>query len=184
MSSSNSANNANNANNNIPLHSVYNDLPMAAAMAPVLQGATEADMRALLSEKIVFILTIYPRLMPSMLQVGIGPHINSRRWKPLVDQLIKEGKVVREEIALYTPSGQYRSYGVLRLADHMPKLNDLMNLYQQKVIDARRAFMAYQEVEYPGAGANTGANTRAGGVANDAPSAPVQATILPVPAEV
>ncbi len=75
-------------------------------------------------DKIVHVLTHFPVLSPSMLQVGIGPGTSPRYWRPELDKLIQEGKVLREEHGIEHPDGQYRTVTKLRLAsEELPVLN-------------------------------------------------------------
>lgn len=67
--------------------------------------------------RILHCLSIYPRISPSMLQVGIGPSLPPSIWKPLLDTLIGEGKVVREIVSKQTPQGRLRTYEVLFAAN-------------------------------------------------------------------
>jgi len=82
-----------------------------------------------LNEKIVFTLTMFPKLTPSMLQVGVGPHIPPRKWRPLVEKLILDGTIKRSELGVTTPIGQYRTYTVLSLTNPIP-LQKLMERYR------------------------------------------------------
>jgi hypothetical protein len=88
-----------------------------------------------LEDKIIFILTAYPRLMPSMLHVGIGPHVSPRVWRPVLDQMIAKGIVICEQMGITTPIGQYRTITVLRLANPTP-LESLVQSYQDRIAPA------------------------------------------------
>lgn len=68
-----------------------------------------------IAEKIIHLLGIYPIISPSMLQVGLGPQIPPRIWRPVLEMLIVEGKVSRSEIVMPTPFQQHRSYTKLAL---------------------------------------------------------------------
>jgi hypothetical protein len=72
-----------------------------------------------LEDKIAFVLTIYPVLMPSMLHVGIGPNIRPQLWRPVLERMIADGKVVKEEKGITTHLGQYRTFTFLRLSESM-----------------------------------------------------------------
>lgn len=65
---------------------------------------------------IIHYLTVYPRLSPTMLQVGLGTNIPPMTWRPILQDLVKEGKVKIEEVMHPTPSGRTRAYEVLTLA--------------------------------------------------------------------
>lgn len=82
----------------------------------------EADFIPLTSdqiirEKILQTLSIYPRISPTMLQVGIGTSITPRMWHPILDKLIEEGLVKRD--ARQAPnniSGRDQTYTIISLA--------------------------------------------------------------------
>lgn len=65
--------------------------------------------------KIIHVLSIYPKLMPSMLQVGIGPSISPGLWHPILEALISEGIVDRQEVGNTSPQGRYNKSTVLSL---------------------------------------------------------------------
>jgi hypothetical protein len=66
--------------------------------------------------KILQVLTHFPVLSPSMLQVGIGPGISPRVWRPELDKLVQEGKILRQEKGIEDLSGQYRTIIQIQLA--------------------------------------------------------------------
>lgn len=68
-----------------------------------------------LKEKILHTLTIYPKISPSMLQVGLGPHNRPEHWRPALHALIDEGLIKQEELIAGNPHGQKRSYTVISL---------------------------------------------------------------------
>lgn len=45
--------------------------------------------------KIIELLTVYPRMSPTMLQAGLGPSLAPAFWRPIYDGLIAEGSVVQ-----------------------------------------------------------------------------------------
>lgn len=65
--------------------------------------------------KILHVLSIYPMLSPSMLQVGIGTAVTPKLWHPILAVLIKEGKVERFEMQSRAPSGRDQTYACIRL---------------------------------------------------------------------
>lgn len=69
-----------------------------------------------LRDKIAHILSIYPILSPSMLQIGLGPNVPPRVWKPILRGMIDQGVVLKEEAIVETPLGQHRPYTKLQLA--------------------------------------------------------------------
>lgn len=76
---------------------------------PENQGVTDTK------DRIINTLTVYKRLSPSMLQIGIGPSLSPKIWRPILEQLIADGKVKQEEEIHTLPSGRVRSYTVISL---------------------------------------------------------------------
>lgn len=72
-------------------------------------------VQALTREKIIHVLTVWPRLSPSMLQIGLGTGLSSRLWRPILETLITEGIVIREEVTARSPIGRDQSYTILSL---------------------------------------------------------------------
>lgn len=69
----------------------------------------------LIRDKIIHALTIWPRISPSMLQVGIGTSISPKMWHPIFDSLIKEGRIQKEEVSGRGPTGRDQVYTVVSL---------------------------------------------------------------------
>jgi hypothetical protein len=81
----------------------------------VEEGAEDNMLR----EKMIFLLTLYPKLTPTMLHVGIGPQVRPQIWRPVMENLITEGVVKKDHLSLTTPKGQFRTYTVLSLTTPM-----------------------------------------------------------------
>lgn len=73
--------------------------------------------RQQIRDKIIQTLTIWPRLSPSMLQVGIGTSVKPTLWHPILDSLIKEGIVARDEISMKSHIGRDQVYSVIHLVN-------------------------------------------------------------------
>lgn len=67
--------------------------------------------------KIRHVLSIFPKLSPSMLQVGIGTGIPPRFWKPIFKQMIAEGIVEVKQASFLTPNGRDQTYKIVSLVD-------------------------------------------------------------------
>jgi hypothetical protein len=65
--------------------------------------------------KILKVLEIYPRISPSMLQIGIGPQYKAEAWRPVLEALVSEGLVAQDDIADFSVTGRYQLYKVLHL---------------------------------------------------------------------
>jgi hypothetical protein len=98
----------------------YKDpVQVAREQKMTIQDLTESNELAM-EERIIHVLTIYPRLMPTMLHTGIGPHVPPKEWRPVLEKLIASGKVIREVVQTVTPIGQNRTITVIRLPDTQP----------------------------------------------------------------
>lgn len=65
--------------------------------------------------KILHLLTIYPIISPTMLQTVLGPPVKPAIWRPVLDKLVDEGKVIQEHEPAVTPAERYNNYPRLRL---------------------------------------------------------------------
>ena len=74
-----------------------------------------SDGEKQIRDKICHLLKLFPRISPSMMQVGIGPAVPPKMWRPLLEQLITEGKVMRTSELHETPGGRQQSYTILSL---------------------------------------------------------------------
>jgi hypothetical protein len=72
----------------------------------------------IIREKILQTLSVYPRISPTMLQVGIGTSITPRMWHPILDQLIEE-KIVKRETrqSPNNVTGRDQTYTIISLVD-------------------------------------------------------------------
>lgn len=74
----------------------------------------------IIRDKIIQTLTIWPRLSMSMLQVGIGTALTPKLWHPVMDRLLADGVVIKEEIRAKSTLGRDQTYVVVRLAELPP----------------------------------------------------------------
>jgi hypothetical protein len=75
-----------------------------------------------LEAKILFGLSVYPYLSPSMLHVFLGTATPASLWKDtILARLLTEGQVVQEEIPLQSPAGRSQTYTILRLPNNVYK---------------------------------------------------------------
>ena len=93
---------------------------MTVNSPPISPGHDEAEEFAaitsdLIHDKIVHVLTIWPQLSPSMLQVGIGTAVSPRIWHPVLENMISTGKIVKNEVRARSPTGRDQVYTVLEL---------------------------------------------------------------------
>jgi hypothetical protein len=73
------------------------------------------NARKIIRDKILHILSIYPRLSMSMIQVGIGTSLVPALWHPVFDALLKEGAIVKDEIHAKSAIGRDQVYTVIHL---------------------------------------------------------------------
>lgn len=95
----------------------YKDPVQVAAEQNVVFRSLAEDDALAMEARIIHVLTLYPKLMPTMLHTGIGPHVPPKEWRPVLEKMIKEGRVVREVLQTVTPIGQNRTVTVIRLAE-------------------------------------------------------------------
>jgi hypothetical protein len=94
--------------------------------APEIESNFEAmeDYVRMLREKILFGLEIYTFVSPTMLHTFLGTSTSAHVWKPILNQLIAEGLVEREEVTHITPHTLHertQTYTILHLAqNHYP----------------------------------------------------------------
>lgn len=66
-------------------------------------------------ERIVHVLTIYPKLSMSMLQVGVGTSVPPSMWKPTLASMVAAGIIRESRTSRETPAGRIQSYTVIEL---------------------------------------------------------------------
>lgn len=74
---------------------------------------TQQDIAA----RIKHVLMIYPKLNPSMLQVGMGTSFPPAFWKPILQKLIENGHIVNNTRTLSGPTGRMQVYTILELTE-------------------------------------------------------------------
>lgn len=72
-------------------------------------------VESVIQERIIHVLTIYPRISPSMLQVGIGTAISPKLWHPIFNRLKAEGRIVESEYVARGPTGRDQTYKIVSL---------------------------------------------------------------------
>lgn len=77
----------------------------------------EARAVSRIKAKILHVLSIYPKLNHSMLQVGIGPSIAPDIWRPVLQALIAAGWVSYREVETTGPTGRSQNAGILSLTE-------------------------------------------------------------------
>ena len=67
-------------------------------------------------QRILSTMRIYPRISPSMLQSGLGPHNPPSIWRPVLEDLIAEGLVQRLQESVQNERGRFRTVTILQLS--------------------------------------------------------------------
>ena len=70
----------------------------------------------MIRDKILKVLEIYPRISPSMLQIGIGSSLPTHVWHPILNDLLEDGVVKCDELVSLSSSGRNQIYKILHLA--------------------------------------------------------------------
>lgn len=86
---------------------------MSKAQANVkeLHDVSQEEIKA----KILHLLRIYPIISPTMLQGGLGPAMKPALWRPVFEQMLKDGEIIQEQESMLTPTERYNTYTKLRL---------------------------------------------------------------------
>lgn len=73
------------------------------------------DTEKFMRERIEHVLSIFPKISKSMLQVGIGTSISPQLWKPVYEGMVREGLIVEESADFTTPNGRHQNYVIVQL---------------------------------------------------------------------
>lgn len=71
--------------------------------------------------RLLHALDIYPQISPSMMQVIMNP-MPAGSWRPVLEQLIAKGEIIRFTHASVSPAGRYVTNTILQAKE--PKLID------------------------------------------------------------
>jgi S1-C subfamily serine protease len=78
----------------------------------------------MIKARILKVLEIYPKISPSMLQIGIGSSLPAKMWHPVLETLIEEGVIVRDNIVALSSTDRQQVYKVLSLAPPVETLTE------------------------------------------------------------
>lgn len=79
----------------------------------------------LIRERIIHTLSIYPRISPSMLQVGIGTALSPKMWRPVFEKLISDGIVQQVINTSKSPSNRDQSHTTVSLVQPSNQHKDI-----------------------------------------------------------
>lgn len=65
--------------------------------------------------RIIHVLKIYPKLSPTMLQVGIGTAISPAIWHPVLEAMLEDRVVDKKQEQHKTKTGRIQVYTILSL---------------------------------------------------------------------
>lgn len=86
------------------------------------QGSSVVDEEQEVKERILHILSVYPQISQSMLQISLGVPVAS--YKPVLEHLIKGGKVLRDTVVINSPTGRMQTHTIIRLKATELRLNE------------------------------------------------------------
>lgn len=69
-----------------------------------------------IERRIIHVLTIYPKLSMTMIQVGIGTSIPAHRWRNVLERLLEQGKIVRHNVVAESIRGRMQTYKIFSLS--------------------------------------------------------------------
>lgn len=63
-------------------------------------------MDKLIEQKILHVLSLFPIISPSMLQMSLGTGVTAAIWKPVLERMIENEEVYRYEKLSVSPGGR------------------------------------------------------------------------------
>jgi hypothetical protein len=79
-------------------------------------GGVELTGDELIEYKILCTLVLYPRVSPSMMQCALGANTAPRYWRPILNRMVDEGKVLRLQRSVVNKlTGRWRTAIILCL---------------------------------------------------------------------
>lgn len=89
-------------------------------------------LRQSLVDKITHILIIFPRVSPSMLQVGLGTSLSPQVWKPVWKHMIAHGWAVEKNETHVSSAGRRQTYTIYCLTERY------IAMYHEQQMNAER----------------------------------------------
>lgn len=71
----------------------------------------------IIRERILYVLSIWPKISPTMLQVGIGTALSPKMWRPIFEKLITEGKIQQTVSSSKSPAGRDQTHITVSLTN-------------------------------------------------------------------
>lgn len=79
------------------------------------EHVAQGEFNKFVRTKITHVLTIYPKLSMSMIQVGIGTSLSPKLWRAVLDQMAAEGLVKISVHTVMSPSGRAQVHNLVSL---------------------------------------------------------------------
>ena len=97
----------------------FSDHPNVRAHGEVEEGPVGevSQSEQWVVDKLTHVLSIYPKVSVSMLQVGIGTSVPPALWKPIMEKMINDGRIKRELRSAQTPEGRGQTYTIISLGE-------------------------------------------------------------------
>lgn len=70
----------------------------------------------LIKARILHVLSVFPFLSQSMINVGIGTSIPSKLWQPVLEELLADGSITKTAINAQSPSDRSQTYTIYHLS--------------------------------------------------------------------
>lgn len=75
-------------------------------MSTEIETETFDDVRKDVRESILSILCTYPYVSRMMIQVSLGPACPPKLWRPILEELVKDGELLEQQENIVTPKGR------------------------------------------------------------------------------
>lgn len=76
-----------------------------------------SDVQTLVKDKILHALEIFPFISNSMIHMAIGTSTPTMLWKPILEQLVREGNILETTVTAKSPLDRQQTYTIY----HLPK---------------------------------------------------------------
>jgi len=99
----------------------YQQSTATLTQQPILMNdlfPNEADLS--IAQKILHLLTHYPRISPSMMQIGIGSSLPANIWRPVLNKLLEKRIVMQDLIVDMSSTGRQQTHTILYKAPVAP----------------------------------------------------------------
>ncbi len=65
-----------------------------------------------IEDKILKLLAVYPKISPSMMQIGLG-NLPAKDWRPVFNDLLARGVIEQNHLVATTTSGRSQIYTIV-----------------------------------------------------------------------